>query len=163
MAVRFIDVVVDALIHGLDPSGDEHLPLKSAGVVDADQRLQLFDETAGFILRDEPGGLHRIHQQLSAPAVQTPVTPAGSGTPAPPSSCRCPVRTSQPMSAYRAPGPPARRKPPDAPSSPPRRPCASSVSPVKDLRQIEELPLLIPALGHVPRLLFSPVYHIFLI
>ena len=63
-AVELVDVVVDTLVHGLDPPGDEYLPLQLPGVVDADQRLQLFDETAGLALRDEPGGLHRIHQQL---------------------------------------------------------------------------------------------------
>ena len=71
-AVELVDVVVDALVHGLDPPGDEYLPLQLPGVVDADQRLQLFDETAGLALRDEPGGLHRIHQQLQLRQLKLP-------------------------------------------------------------------------------------------
>ena len=70
--MELINVIVDALVHGLDPPGDQHLSLKLPGVVDADQRLQLFDEPAGLALRDEPGGLHRIHQQLQLRQLKLP-------------------------------------------------------------------------------------------
>ena len=71
-SMELINVIVDALVHGLDPPGDQHLSLKLPGVVDADQRLQLFDEPAGLALRDEPGGLHRIHQQLQLRQLKLP-------------------------------------------------------------------------------------------
>ena len=53
--VQHIDVVVDALIHGLDPVGDQHLAMKMLGFMDAHHGLQLLDQFPGFLFRDEFG------------------------------------------------------------------------------------------------------------
>ena len=59
-----IHIVVDALIHRLDAARDYDLPLKVLCLIFADQRLQLFDQILGLLLRDELGALNGIDQQL---------------------------------------------------------------------------------------------------
>ena len=59
-----IHIVVDALVHGLDPAGNKDLPLHLPGLGLAGQPFQLPDKLFALILGDELAGLHRIHQQL---------------------------------------------------------------------------------------------------
>ena len=59
-----IDAVLDALILRLDSSGHIDLSLQLTGIVFPGDPFQLPDQFPGFFRGDEPGGLHRIHQQL---------------------------------------------------------------------------------------------------
>ena len=62
--VELVHIVVDALVHHLDAARDVDLPLELARLMDAGQPLQLADEGVALLLGDEPGGLHRVHEQL---------------------------------------------------------------------------------------------------
>ena len=59
-----IDGIIDALVHGLDASGDCDLPPQAPGGIPAGKRLKLGDQLHGFPLRQEFARLHRVDQQL---------------------------------------------------------------------------------------------------
>ena len=62
--VQGVHGVIDALVHGFDAAGDIDLPLELPGLVAGGKALHLLDELIGLFSGDEPGGLHRVHQQL---------------------------------------------------------------------------------------------------
>ena len=71
----FVDTIhriVDALIHGLDAARHHHLPPQLPGLVDADQPFQLGNQLQGLFLRQKPGGLDRVHQQLQFRQLKIP-------------------------------------------------------------------------------------------
>ena len=69
--VQHVHVVEDALIHGLDASGDQHLPLEALRLMNAGERFEFLDELAGLFLRDEAGALHGVHQQFQLRQLKT--------------------------------------------------------------------------------------------
>ena len=71
-----VDVDVDALVHGLDALADVDIALKELRLVDADQGLELPDQSLCLALRDEVGGLHHVHQELDLLQLEVP---AGQG------------------------------------------------------------------------------------
>ena len=70
--VQLVHVVIDALVHGLHAPGDHHLPVQLAGLVPADQPLQLADQVPRLAVGDELRRLHRIHQQLQLRQLEFP-------------------------------------------------------------------------------------------
>ena len=62
--VQQIDGIIDALVHGLDASGDCDLPPQAPGGILACKRLKLGDQLHGLPLRQEFARLHRVDQQL---------------------------------------------------------------------------------------------------
>ena len=67
-----IHAVVDILIYRLDTAGEDDLTVELLGVMDADQRLKLLDQSARLALCDEAGSLHGIHQQLQLRELEIP-------------------------------------------------------------------------------------------
>ena len=59
-----VDVVIDALIHTLHPSGHKDLPLQGLGTIGRGLLLQFVDELVAFLHRDKSAGLYRVHQQF---------------------------------------------------------------------------------------------------
>ena len=62
--VNLIHVVVDGLVHGLNPVFHKYLAVELLGLMDTGQPLDLLDEAHGLFLGDKFGGLHAVHQQL---------------------------------------------------------------------------------------------------
>ena len=71
--VEFIDIVINALVHGLDPAADIDLSLKLPGLMAAGQLLQLADKGVTLSLGNEAGGLHRVHKQLQLGQFKVPL------------------------------------------------------------------------------------------
>ena len=71
--MELVYIIIYALVHGLDPAADVHLPLELAGLVHRRLGLQLADELAALALGDELGGLHRVHQQLQLGQLKRPL------------------------------------------------------------------------------------------
>ena len=62
--MNLIDIVVDGLIHRLDPVLHEYLPVEQLCAVDTGQFLYLLDQGQRLLVGDELRGLHAIHKQL---------------------------------------------------------------------------------------------------
>ena len=62
--VELVDGIVHALVVRLYPPVHVDLPLELPGLSLAGEALQLVDESVALPAADEPGGLHRVHQQL---------------------------------------------------------------------------------------------------
>ena len=62
--MQFIYIKINTFVHGLDTPGDDYLPLELPRLVLADHSLQLPDQRIGFLVRNELGRLHGIHQQF---------------------------------------------------------------------------------------------------
>ena len=62
--MNFIHVKVDTFVHGLDPAGNENLPLQLLGFVPAGEAFQFFDQRIRFFPGDKFGSLYRIHKEL---------------------------------------------------------------------------------------------------
>ena len=67
-----IDVVIDALIHALHPSGYKDLPLQGLGAIGGSLLLQFVNQLMTFLHRDKPTGLDSIHQQLQFRQLEVP-------------------------------------------------------------------------------------------
>ena len=63
-SMDLVHIIIDAFIHSLDPSGDQHLAVQLSGFVSADQALQFFDQGLGFPFSNEFGRLDGIHEQF---------------------------------------------------------------------------------------------------
>ena len=61
--LQTVHVVEDTLVHGLNATAHQHLPLQLTCQVAAGQALQTADELLALLAGDELGGLHRIYQQ----------------------------------------------------------------------------------------------------
>ena len=59
-----VHVVVDALVHALDPAAHVDLALQQLRIIDAGEVFELFDQRERFSLGDELGALDAVHQQL---------------------------------------------------------------------------------------------------
>ena len=70
--MELVYIIIYALVHGLDPAADVHLPLELAGLVAARQPLQLADQGVALLPGDEAGGLHHVHQQLQLRQLKLP-------------------------------------------------------------------------------------------
>ena len=62
--MQLIHVVVDALVHRLDATGNDHLSMELFSFVFADQPFQLMDQFRGLFIGYELSGLNRVHQEL---------------------------------------------------------------------------------------------------
>ena len=71
--VNGVHGIIDAFVHGLDPAGYIHLPLQLLGVIFTDQLFQLPDQGIRFLLRNKPGGLDGVHQELQFRQLKRPV------------------------------------------------------------------------------------------
>ena len=67
-----VHVVVDGLVHALDPVLHEQLPLHEGRLVDAHEARQLFDELHGLALRDELAGLDAVDEELDLRQLEVP-------------------------------------------------------------------------------------------
>ena len=56
--VELVDGVVNAFVHALHATGDQHLTVEVGGVVFADEPFQLLDQISGFVHRNEFRALH---------------------------------------------------------------------------------------------------------
>ena len=63
-SMDLVHIIIDAFIHSLDPSGDQHLAVQLPGLVSADQALQFVDQGLGFSFCNEFGRLDGIHEQF---------------------------------------------------------------------------------------------------
>ena len=59
-----VHIIVDGLVHVLDPPGHHHIPADLLGLLLAAQTAELIDELQGLLLGEEPAGLHRADEQL---------------------------------------------------------------------------------------------------
>ena len=67
-----IHIVVDGLVHALDPAGHQHIPPHQPGIVDTALVAQLLDQLSGFLFGEESAGLHRIDEQLQLGNLEVP-------------------------------------------------------------------------------------------
>ena len=67
-----VHIIIDGLVHALDPVHHKDLPVELLGLVDAGQGLQLVDEGASLFVGDELGGLDTVHQQLQLRQLEHP-------------------------------------------------------------------------------------------
>ena len=67
-----VDVVIDALVHALDPVADVDLALEQHGVVHAREAFDLADQGERLFLRDELGRLDAVDQQLELRQLEVP-------------------------------------------------------------------------------------------
>ena len=70
--VDLVDIVVDALVHRLDAARHDDLSVELAGVIPADQRLELADQLARLPVRNKFCRLDRVHQQLELRQLEVP-------------------------------------------------------------------------------------------
>ena len=68
-----INVVVDGLVHRLDPVFYIDLTVEELRFVDAGQRFNLLNQRCGLLVGDEFGGLNAIDQQLQLRQLKTAV------------------------------------------------------------------------------------------
>ena len=62
--VKNVDAVIDIFVVRFYTAYHMNLPPEFPRVITAGELFQLTDEFSGFPGRDEPGGLHGVHQKL---------------------------------------------------------------------------------------------------
>ena len=62
--MNLIDIIVDGLIHRLDPILHEYLPVEQLCAVDTDQLLDFLDQGQRFLMGNKFRGLDAIHEEL---------------------------------------------------------------------------------------------------
>ncbi len=71
--VKFVYTIIDALVHGLYPSGHIDLPAQRPGLVSAGKGLQLGNQLVRLARGDKFARLHRVHQQLELGELKFPL------------------------------------------------------------------------------------------
>ena len=62
--MNLIDIIVDGLIHRLDPVLHEYLPVEQLCAVDTGQLLDFLDQGQRFLMGNKFRGLDAIHEEL---------------------------------------------------------------------------------------------------
>ena len=62
--MNLIDIIVDGLIHRLDPVLHEYLPVEQLCAMNAGQLFNLFDQGQRFLMSKKFLGLDAIHEEL---------------------------------------------------------------------------------------------------
>ena len=62
--MNLIDIIVDGLIHRLDPILHEYLPVEQLCAVDTGQLLDFLDQGQRFLMGNKFRGLDAIHEEL---------------------------------------------------------------------------------------------------
>ena len=62
--VKLVHIIVDGLIHGLDPVLYIKLAPQQLRIIDTGQAFDLLDQRQGLLVRNEFGRLHAVHQQF---------------------------------------------------------------------------------------------------
>ena len=62
--MNLIDIIVDGLIHRLDPVLHEYLPVEQLRAVDTGQLLDFLDQGQRFLMGNKFRGLDAIHEEL---------------------------------------------------------------------------------------------------
>ena len=62
--MNLIDIIVDGLIHRLDPVLHEYLPVEQLCAMNAGQLFNLFDQGQRFLMGNKFRGLDAIHEEL---------------------------------------------------------------------------------------------------